>query len=393
METIRQFAEEQLAATGVIDAVRDRHAAWFAAQAIAYYEMWDGPGQRVAVDWAEVELDNLRAGFRWAAERGEVVTATAIAAHTTILTMVLQRFEPVGWAEELLPAATAADVGQLPRLYTAASWCAVTGRTEAAVGYAEAAVGLEADPHYEAFAPGMAAFMEANAHLCAGRMDRWLDISAALAARPGLAHVIGLCSLVLGLSVVGRADEARAIADETLAAARAHGNPFYVGAALGGYGQAFAETDPVRALDALRQGLAYCREHRLPFGEALTARDAAVLEAVHGDLETGLGLFETAIDAFHQAGTTTALVVTLGTLAVFFDRFEQPEIAATVYGTTTHHASTANVADLPAVVDHLRTVLGGDRFGECVATGASMELADAVRYARAQIQLVRQHQT
>jgi predicted ATPase len=35
-ETIRQFAEEQLAAIGSIVAVRDRHAASFAAQAVAH---------------------------------------------------------------------------------------------------------------------------------------------------------------------------------------------------------------------------------------------------------------------------------------------------------------------------------------------------------------------
>ena len=42
---------------------------------------------------------------------------------------------------------------------------------------------------------------------------------------------------------------------------------------------------------------------------------------------------------------------------------------------------------LPDLVDHLRTVLGASRFDECVAAGASMELAEAVQYARAQIQL------
>ena len=65
------------------------------------------------------------------------------------------------------------------------------------------------------------------------------------------------------LSVVGRADEARAIAEETLTAALAHGNPFFVAGALSGYGRAFAETEPVRALDAIREALAYSREHRL----------------------------------------------------------------------------------------------------------------------------------
>ena len=44
------------------------------------------------------------------------MTATAIAAHSTMLSFALQRFEPVGWAEEILDAATTAQVAQLPRL-------------------------------------------------------------------------------------------------------------------------------------------------------------------------------------------------------------------------------------------------------------------------------------
>ena len=65
------------------------------------------------------------------------------------------------------------------------------------------------------------------------------------------------------------------------------------------------------------------------------------------------------------------------------------EIAATIYGNTTSYASTIGVIDLLGVVDHLRSALGSKRFDECVAAGAAMELADSVRYARLEIQIVR----
>ena len=57
---------------------------------------------------------------------------------------------------------------------------------------------------------------------------------------------------------------------------------------------------------------------------------------------------------------------------MFFDSFDRPEIAATVYG----------ARQLPAAVDHLRSVLGASAFDERVATGAAMTLVDAVGYAR-----------
>ena len=63
LETIRQYAEDQLAVTGTIHQLRDRHAAHYAERAVAHWELWDGPDQTVALDWVDVELANLRAGF------------------------------------------------------------------------------------------------------------------------------------------------------------------------------------------------------------------------------------------------------------------------------------------------------------------------------------------
>jgi predicted ATPase len=54
LETIRHFAEEQLAGTGTIGEIRDHHPRYFAGLAAAHWDMWDGPGQREAVDWVDV---------------------------------------------------------------------------------------------------------------------------------------------------------------------------------------------------------------------------------------------------------------------------------------------------------------------------------------------------
>ena len=180
-----------------------------------------------------------------------------------------------------------------------------------------------------------------------------------------------------------------AIAEETVTAARAHGNPSWIAYALLGYGRAFTLSDPPRALTVLRQGLDYTRQHRLPFWEAAIARDAAPLEAVHGDLDQALALFDTTIDSLHRAGNVANLAAALAGLAGFFDRIEQPEIAATIYGTSAHHANINTVINLPAVLHHLRAALGDTVFHACVATGAAMEPPDAVQYARHHIQLTR----
>ena len=393
LETIRQFAEDQLAATGTISDVRDRHARYYAEQAIAHWDVWDGPGYDTACDWVEAEFDNLRAGFRWANDQADRKTATAIAAHTTMLAVGLQQFEPVGWAEELLPTAIAAKVAQLPRLHVAAGICMFMGRPDDGVGYAQAASVLQDDPRYQPFDIGWAAYREAFAQFYAGRPDRQVEICTTLATRTGLARVMGLCGLAMGLPNVGRSGEAMAIAEDALNAARAHANPYWIAFAYFGYGFAFTETDPARALDTFRLGLAYTRQHRLPRVEALIARDLAGLEAVHGDLNQALTLFTASLDSFHQAGDTTDLALTFGSLAVFYDRINRPEIAATLYGTTTHHPATNVIIGFAAAIDHVRTILDTETFDRCVATGAAMDTAEAVRYARTRIEAARSELT
>lgn len=393
LETIRQFTDDQHASSGGLGELRNRHARHYAEQVIARWDLSDGPGYDTAKGWVDVEFENLRAGFRWATDRADLDTATAIAAHTTILAVASQQFEPVGWAEELLPAAIAANVNQLPRLYTAASSCTYIGRAEDGVGYAQAAVALQDDPGYQPFSNGWAAYREAQAHFYAGRVDQYLDICTGLAAQTGIARVLGRCGLMFGLPVVGRSDDAIAIADDTITAARNHGNPLLVAFAYAGSGSAYAATDPQRALDTFREGLAYTRQHPTPFFETFITRFAAGLEAAHGDIDQALDMLTANIDSFHQAGNTVNLAGVFVSLTVLFDRARRPEIAATFYGTATHNPAASQYLGFTAAVEHLRKVLDTETFDTCARTGAAMTLTEAVHYAHHHIDDTRQQRT
>jgi predicted ATPase/class 3 adenylate cyclase len=356
LETIRQFAEEQLATLGTSGEVRDRHARYFAEQAEAYWEVWEGPGYDVAVEWLEVEFANLRTGFRWAADRADLVTATTIAAHAPMLGFAVQRYEPIGWAEEILDAATAAEVQQLPRLYTGAAMCIFTGHPEAGIGYAQTAVGLAADPRYDGFTT-WDKVVEAVAYGFAGLVELCLETYASLALQPGVAHVHGLCGLLYLLPLVGRTEEACTIIGETVATARAHGNPNWIAWALVASGQAMGQIDPTAALEAARAGLAYAREHRIPYYEGIVAQGVAALESAYGTPGDALAGFDTTIDSFHRAGNLAWVAFTLGQLAMFFDQNGQPEVAATLYGATVHYGNASVAVNLDETVDHLRAVL------------------------------------
>ncbi len=389
LETVRQFAEDLLAATGSADAARDRHAAHFAARAqVAYDKSW-GPDQGVALDWSESEFANLRIGFRWAADRGDLDSATAIAAHTAVIMSMMQRFEPVAWVEEMLDAATRADVAQLPRLYTAASLCSNVGRAAVAISYAETAVALEADPKYDPFVSGLSTRFLAVANGHAGRVDRWLDLHDGLIVQTGRARVYGLTGRLYALSVLGRSGDARAIAEDAVSAARAHGNPSLIAYALLGYARAYADTNPAYSLNVLHDAFEYANEHRVALVRALIAREAAHLEATHGQPEHALTLFDATIDELHRAGNVAHLPPALVNLAALFDRIDRPHVAATLYGSTMRHVAVDLIVDIPALVDRLRGRLGPAAFDECAAAGASMSLPDAAQYARRQIDTMR----
>jgi predicted ATPase len=90
LETIRQFAEEQLVAHGEAAEVRAAHARHFAGREADMLALWDSPRQREAYDWFTVELANLRTAFRWAADRSDLDDAATIATYAGFLGVGVQ---------------------------------------------------------------------------------------------------------------------------------------------------------------------------------------------------------------------------------------------------------------------------------------------------------------
>ncbi|MEP6661424.1 MAG: LuxR C-terminal-related transcriptional regulator [Acidimicrobiales bacterium] len=389
LETIRQFAEEELSTLGTLEPTRDRHARYFASEAIARWDRWNGPGFRDAVDWVEVEFSNLRAAFRWSTARIDVETAADIAAHAAMIGVSAEFFETVGWVEEVIDAATAADVRRLPILYAAGGYSCFTGRPEQAVAYAHTAALLETNPKYDPFVPGLANMIEALAQVYSGHLERYLEITGRIAALPG-SRGFGLPAFVDGLQATGRVDEARELIEEAVAAARHLGNPWFIAYSLWIRGSVYAHAEPARARTAWREGLAYVRQHRVHFFEGFIARDAALLKVVDADPEEALTLFDAAIDSFRKAGNIAQLTITLASVTSLFERTDCPEAAGTLYGAIIRRpGSERHVPDLPDLARRIAAKLGSDRFDECVSSGASMDLIDTANYARDQIQLAR----
>ncbi len=389
-ETIRQFADDRLADAGDRESTRDMHASYFARLAVAEWGRWNGPGWRDAVNWVELEIDNLRAGFRWSAQRGRIEVATDIAAHAALMGFSVQLFETVAWAEELLDAATEGDVPRLPRLYCAAGYACFAGRPDAARRNAHRATELEADDRYDPCEPGYSMFIEALGQVYCGDLDRYIDLTGQVAERWGIERGYGLASYVDGLQSAGRVDEALALTEKSVAAARQLGNPYWISYALWIAGMAFSRSDSRRALAAWDEGVAFVREHGVHFFEGFLARDAGRLHTSEGEPEAALVLFGEAITSFQRAGNVPQLIITLASVPALLERLERFEAAATLLGAMSQQESSFHhVPELADLEGRLAAKLDANRMRERVAEGAGFDLDASAAYARQQLDAAR----
>jgi predicted ATPase/DNA-binding CsgD family transcriptional regulator len=115
--TIYEFGLEHLAASDEAEAVRERHAAYFAGFAERVAAKVLGPAQLASLDALATERDNLRAALAWSTESGQTATALRLVAALTEYWWVRGEFaEGRRWLERAL----ALDDGASPALRTAA---------------------------------------------------------------------------------------------------------------------------------------------------------------------------------------------------------------------------------------------------------------------------------
>jgi hypothetical protein len=101
--------------------------------------------------------------------------------------------------------------------------------------------------------------------------------------------------------------------------------------------------------------------------------------AFFGAAAVGVGK---AIDGCQLAGDVLTLTELLASLAMSFDHIHRPEPAAVLSGAGANYATIHTAVDLPGTVAHLRAILGEEVFEEYAASGAAIDLGDAVGYAR-----------
>jgi predicted ATPase/class 3 adenylate cyclase len=387
LETIREFAEEQLVAHAGANEVRAVHARHFAQSEEHVLDLWDSPRQSQAYTWITAELANLRTAFRWAADNDDLDTAATIATYVAFLGYLVEKYEPISWAEEVLEPARAADHPRLAFLYVVAAGCYVTGRIEDAVPYADIATELLDSGRYQV--PYGIDGWPVGAYTSIGQPERAVAVCRAQLARDCDTLTLTRGCLVFALTMRGISDEAIALADGLTEAAEATQNPQAICFALLAEGFAFRDADPARALKAMRRGMAIAQATGNQNGESHLAAVLCRVETKYGDSIAALKHCRLAIHNHHESGNTTGISTPLAILASLFDRNGRYEAAATIAGFAFRPITAASFPELSTVIVHLRDVLGNQEYESLAQAGANMTTAAMANYAFRQIDQTR----
>ena len=387
LETIRQFAEEQLVASGEATEVRTAHARYFAGREPDILALWDSPRQKEAYTWFTTELANVRTAFRWAADHDDLDAAIAIATYAAFLGFLVENYEPVAWAEELIETARAVDHPRLIVLYAMASPCWFVGRIEEAIRYGDAGEaalrtgGGELPFGWEG--------LLANAYMAIGQPDRTVKWCRAQLARTRDAHVNITSYLVIALTIAGRDDQATAATEGLVDTAEATGNPNALSLALMACGFAWRNADPDLAVEAMNRGLAVAHDSGNRFNETHIAANLAPVEVEHGDPLSALDHLSLAIRHLHDSGNIVTLRSPFTNLAIFLDRLGRYESAVTIAGFAFSPLNAASFPDINTTIAHLREVLGEATYESLARKGETMTTAAMAAYAYDQIDQAR----
>jgi predicted ATPase len=388
LEPIRQFAEEQLVASAEADAIRTAHAHYFAAMEAGVLALWDSPRQREAYDWFTVEIANLRAAFRWAADHADLDTASAIAVYASLVGSCAEQFEPGAWAKEIIEPARDLQHPRLAQLYTMAAKYFSISQFDVGLRYAEAALQAVDSERFDVvpfeFDSELGVF-----HLINGEPERWIRQCRNMISKGSGPHILPRVHMAMTLYMTGAHDEASAASEDLRHADRDTQNPALICWALIGYGTIRWDTDPAGALEAHRLGMKIARESGNRLLDSYHTGNVGRLTARHGDPREALDLIATSIRNYLDSGNYFLLPQPMAVLAQFFDHIGSYEPAAMLSGFAETSFATSYFRDTEITITHLRKVLGDETYTALADRGRSMTSAAFAKYALEQIDRVR----
>jgi predicted ATPase/class 3 adenylate cyclase len=346
LETIREFGEEQLTASGKDPAARARHAAWCLAFAERVGPMARGPDAARSLAALEREHANLRSALSWLAERGDGLRLARLAGALSWFWQEHAHYrEGFRWLEEALNLGEDAPAAVRLRVLT----------------------GL-----------GALAWYIADESYSHRRVAQALELAQALGDRAAEAYLLG--NLGVHASERGDFDEADGQFAASLNVAREVGDPGPVVLALHNMAhQEWARGQLALALSRLEEVLDIARAHHLGWIIPSTLVGLGTLRTDLGDPAGALACFRESLAQAQIRGNASDVIDSIGGLARLAAAIDQAEEAVRLFGFAetmrTDLAiplSPSETQELASIMTGLRTSLGKDRFESAWAAGLEL---------------------
>ena len=382
LETVRRSATVRLDDTGV---VARRHAAWFTAITEDADRMLRTPAERDGRTRIEARRDELRAAHRWATSQApgmaaRLTAAVQLHAHTSLWS------EPAEWADRLSLVIDPHDANA-PHVWAAmANAAAHAGRLTDGLQLAERALAS-----HDLRAAAVALEAIADIAMYQGALARCGDAARQLSD-------VGRRLDDLHVTVLGHVDQALALvyADDYAAAlpildglTRERLAPSDRAWILYAEGEALAEADPVRSLEAFDKAIDLADDVGNRFLGGVARVAATSVHARSGEPQRALQAFAGIIDEWRRQGNVTHLVISLRNLAELFARVGAIEAAGELLGAlqarSVASAYGAEAQRLAEAAATLERTAGEHNVARWVARGGRHDLREATTTALATI--------
>lgn len=391
LETIRQFAEEQLAHSGSARETRTAHARYFAGREAEVTAKWDSPEQSDVYDWFALELPNLRTAFRWSTRSGDLDAAISIAVYATFLGSMVEQLEPSVWAAELIDTAEAVDHHRLPQLCVMAATCYSAGNLEDFHRYAERADTAAGSGGYDPIPEHFESVIGAG-YLTSGEPERCIDLSRKLIERRAGGRLYAEADLVIGLTMTGAIETAIAASEDFRARAETevrNRNPGLACFLLFAYGFAHRELHPLAAHEALERGLEIAqRTNNTQLGSGFLV-SLSRIAAAHGDPLKAFDFLKQAIGRYHDSGSFVLMLGPLAVLAALLHRLGYLDAAAIIAHFADAPFTRVGYPEITATLDQLVDMLGDEAYQRLANRADTMTNAGMVAYATERIDAAR----
>jgi predicted ATPase/DNA-binding XRE family transcriptional regulator len=358
LETIDEFAREQLEASGEAESARQRHAAY--CQAFAEHvaqQLW-GADQAAALAQLEAEHDNLRAALRWARTRPNVTLGLRLA-------IALLRFwllhGPVSEGRSHLDAILALPAGKEDQvdttlraraLYVAGSLAWKQSDYDRAIPLLDDALALARSCGHTRTAAA-ALHDLANVATEQGDFEQAVELyEESLSLKRGLGDTAAAAMTLRNLAELELMQchfaRARTFAAESLAHCRQLGDAAGIAYVLAALGIAARyEGDYEQAATLLEQALALHRELKNVWGIGRALQQLAMVMQERGEYAQTRDLLHESLKWFRTLADPLSLVECLDSFASLACATAQPERAVRLYATAAARRETLGAPHAP----------------------------------------------